>query len=233
MCEGQNNLSALNRSRRSINPGGSLAFLALCPPFLVWKLSRPSSEPHHFKKALCPGTLSCLWNRSIHWKCPWCPSVVICYYTDCRVLMFPVKMRICPLLLNVNAFRDVERDIKWCGEIGKIMLLAFPFQIEIAEFHRGVPSPTTAWKWKPRLSYSNSAAGNAHYKQCVSLWWCGKTLQVLYYLSRTPTCLPSSWHALCCWEALCILLCVCSPTPGPWFFHQLFSNKLFWQSNTH
>lgn len=65
-------------------------------------------------------------------------------HTDCRVLMFPVKMRICPPLLNVNVFRDVERDTKGCGEIRKIMLLAFPFRIGIAEFHRGVLGPTTA-----------------------------------------------------------------------------------------
>lgn len=63
--------------------------------------------------------------------------------------MLPVKMRICPLLLNVNVFRDVEGDTKGCGEIGKTMLLAFPFRIGIAEFHRGVLNPTSAWKCKP------------------------------------------------------------------------------------
>lgn len=78
-------------------------------------------------------------------------SADMLFYTDCSVFVFPVKMRKCPPLLNVNVFRGVERDIKGCGEIGKRMLLAFSFRIGIAESHRGVPSPSTAWKLKPRL----------------------------------------------------------------------------------
>lgn len=148
MCEGQNNLSALNRSRRSINSGGSLAFLALCFPFLVWKLSRLQplqsliTVKRHSSLAVldvfgtegstgnAPGVLQ-WWYAIKHWL--WSLNV-------------PCENENMPIFVKGQCFQRWGRDIKRCGEIGKIMLLAFPFRIGIAEFHRGVPSPITAWK---------------------------------------------------------------------------------------
>lgn len=140
MCEGENNLSAFNR-RMSINPGGSLAFLALCLPFLVWKLSRPQSllslitAKGHSSLAVLAGfgTEGSTGNAPTSLS-----GGMLLHWLQC--LNVPCENEKMPTFVKCQCFRGVGGDIKGCGEIEKIMLLAFPFRIGIAEFHRGSES---------------------------------------------------------------------------------------------
>lgn len=193
MCEGQNHLSALSRSRRSINPGGSLTFLALCLPFLVWKSSRAQSLQ---SLITAKDTLPWQPQLALEWKdpleMPLVPfSGVTLLHTDPSFLMSPAKMRKCPPSLNVNVFGETERDTKGWEAMGKRMLLTFPFGIGIAESHWTLPSSAFLLGnenqgWKRWLSYGSTAAGNRSLQTACSSMCCGKTLQYLYYLSSAP-----------------------------------------------
>lgn len=56
-------------------------------------------------------------------------------HTDPDFFISLAKMRKCPPSLNVNVFRETERDTKGWGKMEMRMSLAFPLGIGIAESH--------------------------------------------------------------------------------------------------
>lgn len=155
--------------------------------------------------------------------------------TDRNFFMSPAKTRQCPSSLNV--FREMERDTTGWEERRKRMLLTFPFGTGTAECHAAPLSLASLLDGEKRgqnqwLRYSNTAAGDRSFQTPCANRGCGRCLWYLCYCLSTSYC-PSflpAWSCSLLLEGLCVLLCAWPPSPGPWLFHQLFSNNLSCQS---